>query len=82
MSWFIINSERDGKLLVVDKFIHRVDRIRGSNQYYKCIDNCGGRAIYREDSDNARMSKTHQHPSHGIQLAERGFRNKLKVSLF
>jgi len=83
MSWFIINSDRDGQLLIVDNFIHRVDRIRGSNHYYKCIDNCGGRATYyREDSDNAIMSKTHGHPTHGIQLAERGFRNKLKVSLF
>lgn len=82
MSWFIINFERDGQLLVVDNFIHRLDRIRGSNHYYKCIDNCGGRAIYRENSNNAIMSKTHGHPSHGIQLAKRGFRNKLKVSLF
>lgn len=82
VSWFITNSERDGQLLVVDNFIHRLDRIRGSNHYYKCIDNFGGRAIYRENLNNAIMSKTHGHPSHGIQLAERGFRNKLKVSLF
>jgi len=45
MSWFIINSERDGQLLVLDKFIHRLDKIRDSNLYYKRIDNCGGRAV-------------------------------------
>jgi hypothetical protein len=28
------------------------------------------------------MLKMQGHPSHGIQLAECGFRNKLKVSLF
>jgi hypothetical protein len=35
MSWFIITSERDGQLLVLDNFIHRIDRTRGSNHYYK-----------------------------------------------
>jgi len=84
MSWFIINFEHNGQLLLVENFIHRFDRIRGSKNYYKCIDYCGGRAIYREDSDNAIMSKTNGFPSHGIPLAEPSFWNKLKVmrSLF
>jgi len=60
MSWFIINSERDGQLLVLDNIIHRIDRTRGSNHYYKCIDNCGGLVIHREYSNNAILSKTHK----------------------
>jgi hypothetical protein len=53
----MINSVRDVQLLVLENFIHRIDRIRGSNHYYKCIDNCGGRAIHRNDSNNAVSQK-------------------------
>lgn len=73
-SWLIINSERDGQLLVLDHLIHQIDRTRDSNHYCKiCIDNFGGRAIYKEDSNNAIMSKTHKQLTRGIQLAKRGF---------
>jgi len=52
--------------------------MRGDNEYYKCVDNCGGRAILRH-SNVVVMSKTHDRGPHGLELAKRGLRNKLKV---
>jgi len=79
MEWFKIKSEKNHDLLVVNNFIHRVDRIRDKTEYYKCIQNFGDRAISQNKTD-AKLSKPHNHPTHGVQLANRGFRNKLKVS--
>jgi len=79
--WFKIKPEKDHDLLVVNNFIHRVNKIRerDSTEYYKCIQNCGGRAILKNNSDVV-LSKNHYHPTHGVELANRGFQNKLKVS--
>lgn len=79
MEWYKIKSEKERDLLVVDNFIHRIDRIRDTTEYYKCIQNCGGRAILKNNTDVV-LSKKHDHPTHGVELANRGFRNKLKVS--
>ena len=79
MEWFKFKSEKNQNFLVVDKYLHRIDRIRGDNEYYKCIDNCGGRAILRQSTVIV-MSKSHNHGPHGLELAKRGFRNKLKVN--
>jgi len=82
MEWFKIKSEKNHDLLVVNNFIHRVDRIRDKTEYYKCIQNCGGRAILKKlkNKTDVILSKPHCHPTHGVELANRGFRNKLKVS--
>jgi len=45
MEWFKIKSKKDHDLLVMNNYIHRIDRIRDQTIYYKCINNCGGRAI-------------------------------------
>lgn len=79
MEWFKIKSEKNQDLLVVNNYIHRIDRKRGDNEYYKCVDNCGGRAIVKH-SNIVVTSKPHNHGTHGFELAERGFRNKLKVN--
>jgi len=46
MEWFKFKWEKNQDLLVVDKYLHRIDRIRGDNEYYKCVDNCGGAVQY------------------------------------
>lgn len=78
MSWYKINSNRGHPLLVVDNYIHRIDRSNENNEYYKYIDNCGGRAILRSQM-TAIISKIHNHSTHGAELARRGFRETLKV---
>lgn len=79
-NWYKIDSNRQKKnLLVVDNYLHRLDRCNGHNEYYKCIKNCGGRAILKSQT-TAIISKKHSHPIHGVELAEREFRNNLKVS--
>ncbi|KAE9543670.1 hypothetical protein AGLY_002066 [Aphis glycines] len=65
---------------MVDNFIHRIDRIRDTTEYYKCIQNCGGCAILKNNTDVV-LSKNHDHLTHGVELVNRGFRNKLKVRI-
>jgi len=79
MEWCKIKIEKNRDLLVVNNFIHRVYRIRDTTEYYKCIQNCGGRAILKNNTDVV-LSKNHNHPTHGVELSNRGLRNKLKVS--
>ncbi|XP_029348188.1 uncharacterized protein LOC115034846 [Acyrthosiphon pisum] len=85
MEWFKIKSEKDHDLLVVNNFIHRVDRIRDKTEYYKCIQNCyeQNHAILKnlKNKTDVILSKPHYHPTHGVKLANRGFRNKLKEEL-
>lgn len=45
-----------------------MDKIWDQTEYYKCIQNCGGRAILKNKTDVI-LSKTHNHPIHGIELA-------------
>jgi len=64
----------------MDKYLHRIDRIRGDNEYYKCVDNCDGRAILRH-SNVVVIWLRHIITDHiGPELAKRGFQNKLKVN--
>ena len=79
VEWFKIKSEKNHNLLVVNNYIRRVDRIRDKTEYYKCIQNCGRLAILKNKTDVI-LLKPHNHPTHGVELANRGFRNKLKVS--
>ena len=46
MEWFTIKSQKGQNVLVVNNCIHRLDRQRNETKYFKCIDNCGGRAIF------------------------------------
>jgi len=78
MEWFKIKSQKDHDFFLVKNYIHRIDRIRDQTEYYKCVDNCGGPAILKNNS-NVVLSKNHNHRTHGIELAICGFRNKLKV---
>jgi len=47
MEWFKVKSEKNQDLLAVDNYINRIDRKRGDNEHYKCVDNCGSRAIFK-----------------------------------
>jgi len=78
ISWFEMNSERDRKLLVVDNYTYRIDRVRENTKYYKRINNCGERVIL--NNGNAEISTTHSHLIRGIEPANRAFRNTLNVS--
>jgi len=47
VEWFKVKSGKNQDLLVVNNYIHRIDRKCGNNEYHKYVDNCGGRAILK-----------------------------------
>lgn len=42
---FRIKTRKNKIVLMVNHFIHRIVKKRDENEYFKCIDNCGGRFI-------------------------------------
>lgn len=80
LQWFKIKSEKNQDLLVVDNYIRRFDRKRNKTQYFQGFGSCGGCAILK-NYVNVVTSKPHNHGTHGVELAERGFQNKLRVSV-
>lgn len=77
MGLFKIKSEKSQVLLMVDIYIYRLDRKRVDNEYYKRVDNFGGRVIFK--NSNVVMSKQHNHHAHGIEIDDRDFCNKLRI---
>jgi len=72
-NWYKINPNRGKPLLVVDNYIHRIDRNNKNVEYYKCFDNYVGRATSKITNDCNNFENSN-HVTHGAELARRGFR--------
>lgn len=77
VEWYFLQSNRNGKLLVVNNFLHRKDCTKNKKSYFKCINKgCKARVVLNDDK-TVKMKNKHEHPSHGLEIAEREYKNRI-----